>query len=501
MSNRYRDYYSNITPDKKLVAETLRKMHEIESDSITAAPSHRIDIRPFAAVAACAAAAVSAVIFGPDFNNPDIPSNDDFAVENTVTTSETEPTTVISPSESFTSVISYVDSESSSDSSTEESKETAKTDSETGSTSAASDTKPSAGQHSTNTDANSNSTHKTSSETQRTDSPAGSKPASAVQTEIFTTVNMTTADKSEENSYTAARPEDPELTVTYAVTTAVFTEAEPAEKPADPAVKPTSRPTARPTVPPTSRPTARPTTAPTAHPTKRPAESTPAEAPDRAPTCAPAPTLSPTAGPGWFPTKSPAATMAPSSPSTEKPADSPDNSTSTVTPEESDDNTVTFTEIYGKKFAVNNPYSYNTVTPVYSKNISYDMVTEEFGSDILGSRITDMYGEPECTVSSDYDRPENGVVMIFGNADNAWASSGSFIMIAACSSQEPVYGMFPEYSSYASRTEYNGTYYTVGYLRRNNMYFMEFYKKGIVYTLAFKGYSLSEAVNFADSIS
>lgn len=73
MNDRYKKYFDNISPEKKLTEDTLAKMYE-ELEVVS--DPKKFDFRIWAALAVCTAAAVSAVIFSPDIkdignSNPD----------------------------------------------------------------------------------------------------------------------------------------------------------------------------------------------------------------------------------------------------------------------------------------------------------------------------------------------------------------------------------------------------------------------------------------------
>ena len=105
MSNRYKDYFDNISPDKKLTEDTLKKMREEMSNEKKPV---RFDIRPFAAVAACAAVTVSALLLSPDLGKPGNGQNGkDAAIENvTVTTTAAYVTENTSDSQAVTTAVS-----------------------------------------------------------------------------------------------------------------------------------------------------------------------------------------------------------------------------------------------------------------------------------------------------------------------------------------------------------------------------------------------------------
>lgn len=90
MSNKYKKYFDNISPDKKLTEETIQKMHE----ELNRKGVKNFNIAPFAVAAACIAVTASAIIFAPDLKkeiNIDSIMTDKEAVE---TVSETTVTTV-----------------------------------------------------------------------------------------------------------------------------------------------------------------------------------------------------------------------------------------------------------------------------------------------------------------------------------------------------------------------------------------------------------------------
>lgn len=89
MNDRYKKYFDNISPEKKLTEDTLAKMYrELE---VVSEPK-KFDFRIWAALAACTAAAVSAVLFSPDIRNTGNSNSENFPVaENS---SETLSTTI-----------------------------------------------------------------------------------------------------------------------------------------------------------------------------------------------------------------------------------------------------------------------------------------------------------------------------------------------------------------------------------------------------------------------
>ena len=66
MNDRYKKYFDSISPEKKLTEDTLAKMYE-ELNCVS--EPKKFDIKLWAALAVCTAAAVSAVLFSPDIKN------------------------------------------------------------------------------------------------------------------------------------------------------------------------------------------------------------------------------------------------------------------------------------------------------------------------------------------------------------------------------------------------------------------------------------------------
>lgn len=90
MSNNYKKYFDNISPDKKLTEETIQRMNE----ELNRKGVKNFNIAPFVVAAACIAVTASAVIFAPDLKkeiNTDSIMTDKEAVE---IVSETTVTTI-----------------------------------------------------------------------------------------------------------------------------------------------------------------------------------------------------------------------------------------------------------------------------------------------------------------------------------------------------------------------------------------------------------------------
>lgn len=87
MNDRYKKYFDNISPEKKLTEDTLAKMYrELE---VVSEPK-KFNFRIWVALAACTAAAVSAVLFSPDIRNTGNSNSENFpAAENPSVTENT----------------------------------------------------------------------------------------------------------------------------------------------------------------------------------------------------------------------------------------------------------------------------------------------------------------------------------------------------------------------------------------------------------------------------
>lgn len=392
MSNRYKEYFDNISPDKKLTEDTLRKMREemsMEKKRI------RFDIRPFAAVAACAAITVTALIISPDLKNtsgkPDI---NDAAVENAAVTAEAEITVSdLSVSDSSAAYIAY------------------NTVSETEAVTT--------GISSVSVKESEHCVSLVPSVTHRTEQVKSSVSSlSASETDI----------KSEEIITEAA--------VTQQVVVPAFTENIVTDEPESP--KETEKITQ------TARPDLRP-----------------GQVHDSTDVTVPQSTVPPLI-----------------------------------------DNSFTFyktEKVFGTEIYLNYGVDYYCPVPrnVIPRAISY--AEEKFDLKVLSESITDNYDITSCYSDSRDPELDYGICITIGDETDLDSFSGKFISITAAL-DEPYYGFDQSYFE-SVFTNIKGNSYLFGIDRNlSDVYFCRFSKNGLSYKIAFKGYSLDEAVSFVSQI-
>jgi len=458
MSNRYKKYFENITPDQSLMDDTIRKMQEeLKSDKKAVI----FDIRPVAAIAACVAVTASAVIFSPGLKKPDISDPHDQAVENvTETTANTDDDSV------------SASSDTSAENNTTETNITEIT-------AAASESVPS------ESDSSVYSTGRNEASGEKT---TDRKPESTVKTSASAVPSVQHSKKPASSPAPVTKP--------------AVTEK---EQPQDPALKPefttalttSAACTVTPTPPPVMSPTKGPGydnsgSSPNSPSTSYPSDKTdtaPTMAPTAAPTKAPAwPTIAPTASPTKSPTASP--TMSP----TAAPGISggePDTSTG--------NRDYIRKDVNGYTVLINYADSFINDFPSDRTEITYEYSSEIFGRDFLPREL-------KKQITSGYSNAHDdtyscGMVFSIGN-ESSLLSGSRFINIGVSETYSP-YGYLPCCNGYGymERSYIAGKETVFSTLPDvSDVYFCDVYTDRFQYRFTFKGYSLEEVVDIIEKL-
>lgn len=442
MSNRYKEYFDSITPDESLKNDTIRKMNEIMLDD---EKTKKINIMPFAAVAACAAVTAGVLLLTPDIGTN--PSDSRPTIEN-VTTSEENSEIQSEETSVYTTSETAADSESITAVSEISSEQAAENSSTSGITSSA------------------QAENSTAQQTATQNAPASSVSSAVQESKPSPSEKPVNSVKPSETESAETRPTATDKPVTLPAST---DKDEPAAPEAT--IHQTEHASPVQTPPPTRPPTVSPTMNPTMSPTV-----TPGAEPSRAPTSAGVPDYAPDHGNNG----------------SDGTAETPSGSTGATSPGGSG---VTYEYSNGYEIVINNgyysyyePYNVNTLTP--------DEANEEFGKTVVSDRIFSWYDFQRITVSANSSSyTKSGVIYTFGS-DSAYGKQ--MTVCAAGIGYSDYYIIRSDTKKYTYIN--NNEYLFMADTYSGNLYQCLFCKNGIYYSILFRDFSLSEIITVIENI-